>query len=62
MKRIKIQSVSDIITNSSSEVFVKKIDEFGILDEILEAVGVKDDFISRYDPSLITLAREMTFL
>lgn len=45
MKRIKIQSVSDIITNSSSEVFVKKIDEFGILDEILEAVGVKDDFI-----------------
>ncbi len=45
MKQIKIQSVSDIITNSSSEVFVKKIDEFGILDEILEAVGVKDDFI-----------------
>ena len=45
MKRIKVQSVSDIITNSSSEVFVKKIDEFGILDEILEAVGVKDDFI-----------------
>jgi hypothetical protein len=45
MKRIKIQSVSDIITNSSSEVFVKKIDEFGILDEILDAVGVKDDFI-----------------
>lgn len=45
MKRIKIQSVSDIITNSSSEVFVKKIDEFGILDEILEAVGVKDDFL-----------------
>lgn len=45
MKRIKIQSVSDIITNSSSEVFVKKIDEFGILDEILEAVGIKKDFI-----------------
>jgi hypothetical protein len=45
MKRIKIQSVSDIITNSSSEVFVKKIDEFGILDEILEAVGVKEDYI-----------------
>lgn len=45
MKRIKIQSVSDIITNSSSEVFVKKIDEFGILDEILEAVGVKEDFL-----------------
>lgn len=45
MKRIKIQSISDIITNSSSEVFVKKIDEFGILDEILEAVGVKDDYI-----------------
>lgn len=44
MKQIKIQSVSDIITNSSSEVFVKKIDEFGILDEILEAVGVKKDF------------------
>lgn len=44
MKRIKIQSVSDIITNSSSEVFVKKIDEFGILDEVLEAVGVKKDF------------------
>ena len=45
MKQIKIQSVSDIITNSSSEVFVKKIDEFGILDEILEAVGVKEDYI-----------------
>ena len=45
MKKIKIQSISDIITNSSSEVFVKKIDEFGILDEILEAVGVKDDFL-----------------
>lgn len=45
MKRIKIQSISDIITNSSSEVFVKKIDEFGILDEILEAVGVKEDYI-----------------
>ncbi len=45
MKRIKIQSISDIITNSSSEVFVKKIDEFGILDEILEAVGLKEDYI-----------------
>lgn len=45
MKLIKIQSVNDIITNSSSEVFVKKIDEFGILDEILEAVGIKEDFI-----------------
>lgn len=44
MKRIKIQSISDIITNSSSEVFVKKIDEFGILDEILEAVGFKEYF------------------
>ena len=44
MKQIKIQSISDIITNSSSEVFVKKIDEFGILDEILEAVGLKEDF------------------
>jgi hypothetical protein len=44
MKQIKVQSVSDIITNSSSEVFVKKIDEFGILDEILEAVGFKEYF------------------
>jgi hypothetical protein len=44
MKQIKVQSISDIITNSSSEVFVKKIDEFGILDEILEAVGFKEYF------------------
>ena len=42
MKLIKIQSVSDIITNSSSEVFIEKIDSFGILDEILECIGMKD--------------------
>ena len=44
MKLIKIQSVSDIITNSSSEVFIEKIDSFGILDEILECIGMKDHY------------------
>ena len=44
MKLIKIQSVSDIITNSSSEVFIEKIDSFGILDEILECLDMKDHY------------------
>lgn len=42
MKKIfKIQSVSDIITNSSSEVYIEKIDDYGLLDKVLDTMGIK---------------------